>query len=57
MAKCTIDEYDRKTLREAKQRIMVVYEYNYGCNSITKRLETILRKIDCLIKESKEDGK
>ena len=56
MAKCTIDEYDRQTLREAKQRIMVVYKYNYGCNSITKRIETILRKIDCLIKES-EDGK
>lgn len=57
MAKCTIDEYDRQTLKEAKQRIMVVYEYNYGCNSITKRLETILRKIDRLIKESEEDGK
>ena len=57
MAKHTLDEYDRQTLREAKRRIMVVYEYNYGCNSVTKRLETILRKIDSLIKESIEDGK
>ena len=57
MAKCQIDEYDRIVLREAKQRIMVVYNYNYGANSVTRRLETIIKKIDFLIEDGEEDGK
>ena len=57
MAKYTIEEYDRQTLREAKQRIMVVYNYHYGTNRVTRLLETIIRKLDYLIKDGKEDGK
>lgn len=57
MAKNTIDEHDRKTLREAKQRVMVVYEYNYGANRVTRLLETIIKKLDYLIKDgAKMDG-
>ena len=57
MAKDTLDEYDRTTLKEARQRIMVVYEYNYGANCVTRRLETIIKKIDYLIEEGERDGK
>ena len=59
MVKYTIDEYDRKALREAKQRIMIVYNYHYGepnSNALTKRIETIITKIDYWIEDGKEDG-
>lgn len=54
MAKYRLDEYDRRTLREARQRIQVVYEYNYGApnaKAVVSRLETVLKKIDDLLKE------
>ena len=50
-----LEEYDLRALREARQRIMVVYNYHYGARrsrSVIKRFETILAKIDRLIKES-----
>ena len=50
-----LEEYDLRALREARQRIMVVYNYHYGApraGSTIKRLETILAKIDYLIKDS-----
>lgn len=54
-AKYKLDAYDCTILREARQQIMRVYDYHYGaCRSrgVMKRLETILAKIDSLIKES-----
>ena len=59
MAKYTIEEYDRIALREARQRIMVVYNYHYGApnsRSVISRLETIIDKIDYLIKEDDENA-
>ena len=52
-----IDEHDEKTLREARQRVEVVYNYHYGCpedKQIVHRLETILGKLDYLIREGRE---
>lgn len=49
-----LEAYDKTLLNEAKQRIMVVYNYHYGApnsRSTVKKLETIIRKIDCLIKD------
>lgn len=57
VAKYKLEEYDVKALREARQRIMVVYNYHYGAprsRGVIKRLETILAKIDSLIKESED---
>ncbi len=51
-----IDEYDATLLREAKQRINVVYNYHYGDSKMRteiRRLETILNKIDQLLGEQK----
>ena len=56
-AKYKLEEYDLKALREARQRIMVVYNYHYGApraSGTIKRIETILAKIDRLIKESED---
>lgn len=56
MNRHTIDEYDITLLREAKQRIMVVYTYHYGDSKMRteiRRLETILNKIDQLLGERK----
>lgn len=47
-----LDEYDIKLLKEAKYLILKVYEYHYGAPGgvkKTKRLETILNKLDYLI--------
>lgn len=45
-----LDEYDINKLKEAKRLILEVYEYNYiSSTSLTKRLCTILRKIDSVI--------
>lgn len=48
-----LDLYDTDKLREAKKLILEVYEYNYvRSSSLTKRLDTILRKIDDVINKS-----
>lgn len=55
--KYKLEEYDVRLLREAQQRITTVYNYHYGApnaGSVIKRLETILTKIDYLIKGSEE---
>lgn len=59
--KYELEEYDLRALREARQRIMVVYNYHYGAprsRGVIKRIETILAKIDSLIKDSegRNDG-
>lgn len=56
-AKYKIEEYDAICLREARQRIMIVYNYHYGANIVTRRLETIIKKIDLLIEEVGGDSK
>ena len=51
------DEYDREKLWKARQLILEVYEYNDGTNKMrneVKRLETIISKIDYLIKRNAE---
>ena len=55
--KYKLEEYDLRALREARQRIMVVYNYHYSApnsRGVIKRIETILAKIDSLIKESED---
>lgn len=55
VAKYKLEECDLRALREARQRIMVVYKYHYGApraSGVIKRIETILNKIDRLIEES-----
>ena len=45
-----LDEYDINKLKEAKKLILEVYEYNYmPSTSLTKRLDTVLRKVDSII--------
>ena len=59
MEKYTIEEYDRTALKEAKQRIMVVYNYHYGAPrawSMIRRIETIIKKIDYLIEDGDGNG-
>ena len=54
-AKYKLEEYDLRLLREARQKITTVYNYHYSAprsRGVIKRLETILAKIDRLIKES-----
>lgn len=56
-AKYKLEEYDVHALREARQRIMVVYNYHYGApraSGTIKRIETILAKIDHLIRENED---
>ena len=48
------DEYDMQKLEEAKNLITEVYEFNYGVPRMgrkTKRLETIIKKINDLMEE------
>lgn len=55
----TLEEYDIRALREARQRIKVVYDYHYGAPRsrwVIKRIETILRKLDDLIKLGNNGG-
>lgn len=59
--KYKLEEYDLRALREARQRVMVVYNYHYGAPNarrVIRRIETILAKIDSLIKasEGRADG-
>lgn len=47
-----LSEYDIDLLKKARKVISVVAEYNYGDSqnkSESNRLETILKKLDCLI--------
>lgn len=45
-----LDEYDINKLKEAKKLILEVYEYNYmPSTSLTRRLDTVLRKLDSII--------
>ena len=56
-AKYKLEEYDMRLLREASQRIATVYDYHYSApraSRTVKRLETILAKINHLIKESED---
>ena len=49
------DEYDRNKLERAKKLITEVYEFNYGAprsSKETKKLETIIRKIDSILQET-----
>lgn len=50
-----IEEYDMIKLRKAKELVKEVYEYYYGAPGMkkeTSRLETIMNKIDFLLKEN-----
>ena len=50
------DEYDKNKLIEAKKLLVKVYEFNYGSPRMHKevnRLETIINKLDFLLKEEK----
>lgn len=48
-----LDLYDTNKLRQARKLICEVYEYNYFPHtSLTKRLDTVLKKIDKIIEES-----
>ena len=50
-----IEEFDLRKLRDAKKLIQEVYEYYYGAPRMqkqTRRLETIMNKIDFLLKEN-----
>lgn len=52
-----LGEYDLEKLREAKNLIKKVYEYNYDSSSLSKRLYTVLNKLDEVIKAGgKKDG-
>lgn len=49
-----LDLYDTDKLREARNIIYKVYEYNFKSryDPLSKKLETILKKIDNLIDKS-----
>lgn len=50
-----LDSYDVNKLAEARKLIYQVYEYNYNpSSSLTKKLDTILNKLDKLIVNEKE---
>lgn len=55
MTEMFFDEYDRNKLERAKELITEVYEFNYGAprfSEETKKLETIIRKIDSILQET-----
>ena len=50
-----LDLYDTNKLAEARELIYQVYEYNYNPSSpLTKKLNTILDKLDKIIESKKE---
>lgn len=58
-AKYKLEEYDVRLLREASQRVVAVYNYHYSApraSRTVKRLETILAKINRLIKENEDQA-
>ena len=51
-----LDEYDKEKLRNARNIINEVAEYNYvPSSSLSKRLDTILNKIDKLLAENNNE--
>ena len=51
-----LDLYDINKLKEARKLICKVSEYNYfPGSSLTKRLETILNKLDKIIQRGEEE--
>ena len=47
-----LDLYDTNKLKEAREIINKVYEYNYmPSTSLTNKLDTIIRKLDNIINE------
>ena len=49
-----LDEYDRRELIKAEEIIVKIYNYNYVPSSpLTKKLDTILNKIQNLLNEGK----
>lgn len=55
MRKHKLDAYDKEKLEKARDLIQRVYEYHYGdsyMTSETKRLETILSKLEYLIEKA-----
>lgn len=57
MKKYRLQEYDVRLLKEARAKIMVVVTYHFGAphsGPVTKRLETILAKLDYLIAQETE---
>ena len=50
-----LDEYDKDKLRNARKLIEEIADYNYVPSSpVSKKLDTILNKIDKLLVENKE---
>lgn len=49
-----LDLYDTDKLREARKLVYQVYEYNFKSRNdpLSKKLETILKKLDNLIDKS-----
>ena len=55
-----IEEFDLCKLQKAKKLITEVYEYYYGAprmGQVTRRLETIMNKIDFLLKGNGHEEK
>lgn len=51
-----LDEYDTNKLKDARKLIYQVYEYNwFPSSSLTKKLDTILRKLDNVIENEQKD--
>lgn len=50
-----LDRYDTNKLKEARELINQVYGYNFKpSDSLSKKLETILKKIDNIIENDRE---
>ena len=52
-----LDKYDTDKLKDARKLIYQVYEYNFKSRNdpLSKKLETILKKIDNIIENDGED--
>ena len=51
-----LDRYDTDKLKEARKLVYQVYEYNFKpSDPLSKKLETILKKMDNIIDNSEED--
>lgn len=51
-----LDKYDTDKLKEARKLIYQVYEYNFKpSDSLSKKLKTILKKVDNIIENDGED--
>ena len=59
MNKQGLGEYDKLQLEKAKELVTKVYEYHYGdskMRSEIKRLETVISKIESILKISEKEG-